>query len=232
MSGNGKSKEGVTVVPFVKFISIPADSLCALHQSAKCRVSLAVVNIVARVITTIMPADGVDTLPNMINIVAERHRMWWQRGNWWGVCFPGPVHFYPGPILLQANSLPCFPPFLLMTVPSSITICYWSITTITAQPMHHHSLGHFLTAESILPMVIVLTCWTSSLCLPFSLGSISCLMTSLLDHSPLLLTTPLAFAADIHSFTVSSFYLSYCSPTHYFSVALVVGWFPCLQESC
>ena len=48
-------------------------------------------------------------------------------------------------------------------------------------------------------------------------------MTSLLDYSPLLLTTLLAFAADIHSFIVSFFFLSYRSPAHYFSVALVVG---------
>ena len=63
----------------------------------------------------------------------------------------------------------------------------------------------------------------SLLCSPFSLGSISCLMTLLLDYSPSLLTTPLAFAVDIHSFVVSSSYLSYHMPAHYFSVALVVG---------
>ena len=55
-------------------------------------------------------------------------------------------------------------------------------------------------------------------------------MTSLSDHSPLLLTTPLAFTADIHSFIVSPFVLSYRLPAHYFSVALGVGWFPHLQE--
>ena len=48
-------------------------------------------------------------------------------------------------------------------------------------------------------------------------------MTSLLDYSPLLLTTPLAFAADIHSLIVSFFILSYRLPAHYFSVALGVG---------
>ena len=57
----------------------------------------------------------------------------------------------------------------------------------------------------------------------FSLGKYSCLMASLLDHSPSLLTTLLAFAADIHSFIVSSFLLSYHLPAHYFSVALGVG---------
>ena len=63
----------------------------------------------------------------------------------------------------------------------------------------------------------------SLLHLPFSLGKYSCIMTSLLDLSPSLLTTPLAFAADIHLFIISSFILSYCLPAHYFSVALGVG---------
>ena len=40
---------------------------------------------------------------------------------------------------------------------------------------------------------------------PFSLGKYSCIMTSLSDLSPSLLTTPLAFAVDIHSLIVSSF---------------------------
>ena len=48
-------------------------------------------------------------------------------------------------------------------------------------------------------------------------------MTSPLDYSLLLLTTPPAFAADIHSLTVSSSTLSYRLPAHYFSVALGVG---------
>ena len=48
-------------------------------------------------------------------------------------------------------------------------------------------------------------------------------MTSLSDYPPSLLTTLLAFAADIHSFIVSSYFLSYHSPAHYFSVALGVG---------
>ena len=59
MSGNGESEEGVTVVPLIQFISIPANSLRVLHQSAKCRVRLTAVNTAASVITTIMPADGV-----------------------------------------------------------------------------------------------------------------------------------------------------------------------------
>ena len=74
MSGNGKSEEGVTVVPFNKLISIPADTLHVLHQNMKCRVRLASIDTAARVITMIMPADGVDPSPNMINIVVERHR--------------------------------------------------------------------------------------------------------------------------------------------------------------
>ena len=75
MSGDGESKEKVAVVPLVQFISIPADSLHALHQSAKRRVRLMVVKMAATMITTIMLADGVDTLPNVINIAGERHRM-------------------------------------------------------------------------------------------------------------------------------------------------------------
>ena len=63
----------------------------------------------------------------------------------------------------------------------------------------------------------------SSLHSPFSLGKYSCIMTSFSDHSPSLLTTPLAFAVDIHSLIVSSFILSYRSPAHYFSIALGVG---------
>ena len=74
MSGNGKPKEGVAVVPLVQFVSIPADSLHALHQSVKRRVRLTVVETAARVIMTIMPADGVNTSPNMINIAGKRHR--------------------------------------------------------------------------------------------------------------------------------------------------------------
>ena len=60
MSGNGKPKEGVAVVLLVQFVSIPADSLCALHQSAKHRIRLTVVKTAVSMITTIMPADGVD----------------------------------------------------------------------------------------------------------------------------------------------------------------------------
>ena len=74
MSGDGESEEGVAVVPLVQFISIPADSLCMLHQSAKRRVRLMVVEMAARVITTIMPADGVNASPNVINIAGKRHR--------------------------------------------------------------------------------------------------------------------------------------------------------------
>ena len=74
MSSDGESEEGVTVVPFVQFISIPADSLRTLHQSAKHRVRLTVVEMAARVIMMIMPADGVNTSPNMINIAGKRHR--------------------------------------------------------------------------------------------------------------------------------------------------------------
>ena len=75
MSRDGESKEGIAVVPFVEFVCVPADSLCALHQSMKRRVRLVVVNTAARMITMIMPADGVGPSPNVINIVAERHRM-------------------------------------------------------------------------------------------------------------------------------------------------------------
>ena len=71
MSSNGESKEGITVVPLVELISVPADSLHVLHQSAKHRVRLVSVNTAARVITTTMPADGVNPLPNVINIVVE-----------------------------------------------------------------------------------------------------------------------------------------------------------------
>ena len=74
MSSDGESKEGVTVMPFIQFISIPANSLRALHQSAKRRVRLTTVNTAASVITAIMPADGVNTSPNMINIAGKRHR--------------------------------------------------------------------------------------------------------------------------------------------------------------
>ena len=74
MSGDGESKEGVTVVPLIQFISIPANSLRALHKSAKHRVRLMAVDTAASVIMTIMPADGVDTSPNIINIAGERHR--------------------------------------------------------------------------------------------------------------------------------------------------------------
>ena len=74
MSGDGKSKEGIAVVPLIQFVSIPANSLQALHNSAKCRVRLMAVDTAASVITTIMPADGVDTSPNVINIAGKRHR--------------------------------------------------------------------------------------------------------------------------------------------------------------
>ena len=74
MSSNGKSKEGVTVVPLIQFVSIPANSLQALHQSAKRRVRLTAVDTAASVITTIMPADGVDTSPNVISVAGKRHR--------------------------------------------------------------------------------------------------------------------------------------------------------------
>ena len=68
MSGNGESEEGIAVEPLIQFVSIPANSLRALQKSAKRRVRLTAVNMAASVITTIMPADGVDTSPNMINI--------------------------------------------------------------------------------------------------------------------------------------------------------------------
>ena len=74
MSGDGKSEEGITVVPLIQFVSIPANSLQALHKSVKRRVRLTAVDMAASVITTIMPADGVDTLPNVINIAGKRHR--------------------------------------------------------------------------------------------------------------------------------------------------------------
>ena len=74
MSGNGESKEGIAVVPLIQFVSIPANSLQVLHKSAKCRVRLTAVDTAASVITTIMPADGVDTSPNVINIAGKRHR--------------------------------------------------------------------------------------------------------------------------------------------------------------
>ena len=74
MSGDGESEEGIAVEPLIKFVSIPANSLQALHKSAKRRVRLMAVDTAASVIMTIMPADGVDTLPNMINIAGKRHR--------------------------------------------------------------------------------------------------------------------------------------------------------------
>ena len=74
MSGDGKSKEGITVEPLIQFVSIPANSLRALHKSAKHRVRLTAVDTAASVIMTIMPADGVDTSPNVINIAGKRHR--------------------------------------------------------------------------------------------------------------------------------------------------------------
>ena len=74
MSGDGESEEGIAVEPLIKFISIPANSLQVLHKSAKCRVRLTAVDTAASVITTIMPADGVDTSPNVINIAGKRHR--------------------------------------------------------------------------------------------------------------------------------------------------------------
>ena len=74
MSGNGKSKEGIAVVPLIQFVSIPANSLQALHKSAKRRVRLTAVNMAAIVIMMIMLADGVDTSPNVINITGKRHR--------------------------------------------------------------------------------------------------------------------------------------------------------------
>ena len=74
MSGDGESEEGIAVEPLIKFVSIPANSLRAPHKSAKCRVRLTAVDTAASVITTIMPADGVDTSPNVINIAGKRHR--------------------------------------------------------------------------------------------------------------------------------------------------------------
>ena len=79
MNGNGKSEEGIAVEPLIQFVSIPASSLRALHKSAKHRVRLTTVNTAASVITTIMPADGADTLPNVINIAGKRHRKLRQR---------------------------------------------------------------------------------------------------------------------------------------------------------
>ena len=74
MSGDGESEEGITVEPLIQFVSIPANSLQALHKSVKCRIRLTTVDTAASVITTIMPADGVDTSPNVINIAGKRHR--------------------------------------------------------------------------------------------------------------------------------------------------------------
>ena len=74
MSGNGKSEEGIAVVPLIQFVSIPANSLRALHKSAKHRVRLTAVDTAASMITTIIPVDGVDTSPNVINIAGKRHR--------------------------------------------------------------------------------------------------------------------------------------------------------------
>ena len=71
MSSNGKSEEGIAVVPLIQFISIPANSLRALHKSAKWRVRLTAVDTAASMIMTIMPADGVDTSPNVINIAVR-----------------------------------------------------------------------------------------------------------------------------------------------------------------
>ena len=76
MSGDGESEEGIAVKPLIQFVSIPANSLQALHKSAKRRVRLTAVDTAASVITTIMPADGVDTSPNMINIAGKRDRSW------------------------------------------------------------------------------------------------------------------------------------------------------------
>ena len=75
MSGNGESEEGITVEPLIQFISIPASSLRALHKSAKRRVRLTTVDTAASVITMIMPADGADTSPNVINIAGKRHTL-------------------------------------------------------------------------------------------------------------------------------------------------------------
>ena len=74
MSGDDESEEGIAVVPLIQFISIPANSLQVLHKSAKRRIRLTTVDTAASVITTIMPADGVDTSPNVINIAGKRHR--------------------------------------------------------------------------------------------------------------------------------------------------------------
>ena len=74
MSSDGESEEGIAVEPLIQFVSIPANSLRVLHKSAKRRVRLTAVDMAASVITTIMPADGVDTSPNMINIAGKRHR--------------------------------------------------------------------------------------------------------------------------------------------------------------
>ena len=81
MSGDGESEEEIAVVPLIQFISIPASSLRAFHKSGKRRVRLTTVNMAASVITTIMPADGVDTSPNVINIAGKRHRKLKQRGS-------------------------------------------------------------------------------------------------------------------------------------------------------
>ena len=62
------------MVPLIQFVSIPANSLQALHKSAKRRVRLMAVDMAAIVIMMIMLADGVDTSPNMINIAGKRHR--------------------------------------------------------------------------------------------------------------------------------------------------------------
>ena len=75
MSGDGESKEGIAVVPFVELICIPTDSFRLPHQSVKCRIRLMKVDTAVRVITTIMPADGVNTSPNTVNIVVEWHRL-------------------------------------------------------------------------------------------------------------------------------------------------------------
>ena len=37
MSGDGESEEGIVVVPLIQFVSVPANSLRALHKSAKRR---------------------------------------------------------------------------------------------------------------------------------------------------------------------------------------------------
>ena len=164
MSGDGKSKEGIAVVPLIQFVSIPANSLRALHKSAKRRVRLMAVDMAASMITTIMPADGVNTSPNVINIAGKRHRSWSEEVVDGEFTSLDQFTFYPGPILLWANSFPQLSPFLLMTVQSSIVSCYWLITKISTQLMIHHSLGRFSTAELILPMMIVLNSLTWVCC--------------------------------------------------------------------